>query len=284
MTAANASHTETENELLAMLNELNSISDSIPEPEPAAVVPDEISALEGIKTLALDFDVEKVATELDLSIAKVGTNVKIEEDELAQLVEAEAVEVVETKPAEETEAESVENVLSEVEKTASEKPVKASKNRAERKKTEQQLGAPPTETGAKKTRRGRFSLADLTEAQFEELGIDQAGFQESLQVMPVKAVDKVNNVLAWYFNGNELSVYTQISIKTLIKSGSCATSTIRLAMMSNPSKPYPSSTAGSQSGQMMSLLPLIGVATKPTAGQLQLNNSSAIVKKFNKEF
>lgn len=81
---------------------------------------------------------------------------------------------------------------------------------------------------------------------------------------------------------SDLSIYTIISVTHLIKSGSADTAGFRLAMMSNPEKPYPSSTASAQAGQMMSILPVLGMATRDDK-ILKIDEDSPLVKKFRSE-
>ena len=95
-------------------------------------------------------------------------------------------------------------------------------------------------------------------------------------------MDKVQNVMAWSQGLSDLSVYTIISVTHLVKTGSTDTAGFRLAMMSNPDKPYPSSTASAQAGQMMSILPVLGMATKD-GKVLRINEESPLIKKFKNE-
>lgn len=137
----------------------------------------------------------------------------------------------------------------------------------------------PSRTGARKK---RFSMDQLSDEVMAELGFERKAFMDGYNACPVKAMDKVQNVMAWSQGLAELSVYTQISVTHLIKSGVSDTAGFRLAMMSNPTKPYPSSTASAQAGQMMSILPVLGMAMKE-GKSLKLNESSPLVKKFKIE-
>ena len=115
-----------------------------------------------------------------------------------------------------------------------------------------------------------------------ELGFERKAFMDAYNACPVKAMDKVQNFMAWSQGLAELSVYTQISVTHLINAGTSDTAGFRLAMMSNPTKPYPSSTASAQAGQMMSILPVLGMAIKD-GKTLTLNEDSPLVKKFRRE-
>lgn len=131
-------------------------------------------------------------------------------------------------------------------------------------------------------RRKRFSMDQISDEAMASLGFERKAFMDGYNACPVKAMDKVQNVMAWSQGLSDLSVYTIISVTHLIKSGSADTAGFRLAMMSNPEKPYPSSTASAQAGQMMSILPVLGMATKD-GKTLKLNEESPLIKKFKSE-
>ena len=137
----------------------------------------------------------------------------------------------------------------------------------------------PSSTGARKK---RFSMDQLSDEVMAELGFERKAFMDAYNACPVKAMDKVQNFMAWSQGLAELSVYTQISVTHLINAGTSDTAGFRLAMMSNPTKPYPSSTASAQAGQMMSILPVLGMAIKD-GKTLTLNEDSPLVKKFRRE-
>lgn len=137
----------------------------------------------------------------------------------------------------------------------------------------------PSSTGARKK---RFSMDQLSDEVMAELGFERKAFMDGYNTCPIKAMDKVQNVMAWSQGLAELSVYTQISVTHLINAGASDTAGFRLAMMSNPTKPYPSSTASAQAGQMMSILPVLGMAIKD-GKTLTLNEDSPLVKKFKNE-
>ncbi|MDH0964425.1 hypothetical protein N5C89_16430 [Klebsiella michiganensis] len=151
----------------------------------------------------------------------------------------------------------------------------ASKTRSEPEKPKRS----PSSTGARKK---RFSMDQLSDEVMAELGFERKAFMDGYNTCPIKAMDKVQNVMAWSQGLAELSVYTQISVTHLINAGASDTAGFRLAMMSNPTKPYPSSTASAQAGQMMSILPVLGMAIKD-GKTLTLNEDSPLVKKFKNE-
>ncbi|HBM2881056.1 TPA: hypothetical protein LVL09_004878 [Klebsiella oxytoca] len=131
-------------------------------------------------------------------------------------------------------------------------------------------------------RRKRFSLDQLSDETMASLGFERKTFMDGYNACPVKAMDKVQNVMAWSQGLSDLSVYTIISVTHLVKTGSADTAGFRLAMMSNLDKPYPSSTASAQAGQMMSILPVLGMATKD-GKVLRINEESPLIKKFKSE-
>lgn len=165
----------------------------------------------------------------------------------------------------------------EVAEAPAEAPVEApaSKTRSEPEKPKRS----PSSTGARKK---RFSMDQLSDEVMAELGFERKTFMDGYNACPVKVMDKVQNVMAWSQGLAELSVYTQISVTHLINAGTSDTAGFRLAMMSNPTKPYPSSTASAQAGQMMSILPVLGMAIKD-GKTLTLNEDSPLVKKFKNE-
>ncbi|AXO58232.1 TPA: hypothetical protein MIB26_23325 [Klebsiella pneumoniae] len=125
-------------------------------------------------------------------------------------------------------------------------------------------------------------MDQLSDEVMAELGFERKAFMDGYNTCPIKAMDKIQNVMAWSQGLAELSVYTQISVTHLINTGASDTAGFRLAMMSNPTKPYPSSTASAQAGQMMSILPVLGMAIKD-GKTLTLNEDSPLVKKFKNE-
>lgn len=171
--------------------------------------------------------------------------------------------------------ESAAAVLSE---SAIEEPKEEATPEPEKKAEEQQTKEKREPT----VRRKRFSLDQLSDEVMAGLGFERKSFMDGYNACPVKAMDKVQNVMAWSQGLAELSVYTVISVTHLINSGTSDTAGFRLAMMSNPEKPYPSSTASAQAGQMMSILPVLGMATKE-GKMLTLNQESPLVKKFKSE-
>lgn len=145
------------------------------------------------------------------------------------------------------------------------------KPKTERKKTERSPGKP------------RFTLEGKDESFYSAAGLENEVFSAAFEKAPVKAKDKILNLLNWFSGGPEISVYTVIAMRHLLESKSATSNSIKLALMSNPDKPYPLSTASTQAGQMMAVFPATGIALRE-GGNLTLNEESPIVKKFVAEY
>lgn len=132
------------------------------------------------------------------------------------------------------------------------------------------------------TRGARFTFDGKDEAFFEKAGLKREDFMKCYNEAPVKAMDKIQNIMHWFSGGPDLSVYTRISLHSLIADKTASSNSLKLAMMSYPEKPYPVGTASTQAGQMMAVFPSLGIATKE-GKSLALNPDSPIVKKFMAE-
>ncbi|KWW08277.1 hypothetical protein [Escherichia fergusonii] len=133
------------------------------------------------------------------------------------------------------------------------------------------------------TRGPRFTLDDKEQSFFENAGLDKESFLAAYEKAPVKAKDKVLNLLNWFSGGPDISVYTVISLRHIIEANVATSNSIKIALMSNPEKPYPLNTASTQAGQMMAVFPATGVALRE-GGNLTLNVESPIIKKFKAEY
>ncbi|PHM52322.1 hypothetical protein [Xenorhabdus hominickii] len=131
----------------------------------------------------------------------------------------------------------------------------------------------------KESVRPRFQLIDLTNEDCEKLGLVKETMIEAIAKCPLKAQDKALNIAQWALRSNELSVYTQLGIECLIKNGTATSESFRLYMMSNPSNPYPTGTAGTQAGQLMAVFPAMGMATRD-GRTVTLSPESPLVKLF----
>ena len=258
MSATNSTAKESSNaDLIAMLSELDGLS-SIEEPD---VLKEEVVEVKKSSTYTTD----DLFSEL-LPLVSAEKPVRSEEEAIKELLSNidDEIKPIE-KPIEVAEAPVEAPVVEE----------QASETRSEPEKPKRS----PSSTGARKK---RFSMDQLSDEVMAELGFERKAFMDGYNNCPIKAMDKIQNVMAWSQGLAELSVYTQISVTHLINTGASDTAGFRLAMMSNPTKPYPSSTASAQAGQMMSILPVLGMAIKD-GKTLTLNEDSPLVKKFKNE-
>lgn len=261
MSATNSTAKESSNaDLIAMLSELDGLS-SIEEPD---VLKEEVVEVKKSSTYTTD----DLFSEL-LPLVSAEKPVRSEEEAIKELLSNIDDEI---KPIEKS-IEVVEEPVEAVAAPVAEEQASDTKSEPEKPKRS------PSSTGARKK---RFSMDQLSDEVMAELGFERKAFMDAYNACPVKAMDKVQNFMAWSQGLAELSVYTQISVTHLINAGTSDTAGFRLAMMSNPTKPYPSSTASAQAGQMMSILPVLGMAIKD-GKTLTLNEDSPLVKKFRRE-
>ncbi|ENO7467533.1 hypothetical protein ACB435_004060 [Enterobacter hormaechei] len=150
-------------------------------------------------------------------------------------------------------------------------------------KVEVKESKPQKAIGERAPAKPRFTLADKDEAFYAKAGLESAVFSEAFDKAPVKAKDKILNLLNWFSGGPEISIYTVIAMRHILETKTATSNSIKLALMSYPEKPYPLNTASTQAGQMMAVFPATGVATRE-GGCLTLNDDSPIVKKFIAEY
>lgn len=131
--------------------------------------------------------------------------------------------------------------------------------------------------------KSRFTLEGKDESFYATAGLESESFTAAFEGAPVKAKDKILNLLNWFSGGPEISVYTVIAMRHILDANTATSNSIKLALMSNPEKPYPLNTASTQAGQMMAVFPATGIATRE-GGNLTLNKESPIVKKFIAEY
>ncbi|MDO2421152.1 hypothetical protein Q2406_00525 (plasmid) [Klebsiella pneumoniae] len=126
----------------------------------------------------------------------------------------------------------------------------------------------------------RFTLEGKDESFYATAGLESESFTAAFEGAPVKAKDKILNLLNWFSGGPEISVYTVIAMRHILDANTATSNSIKLALMSNPEKPYPLNTASTQAGQMMAVFPATGIATRE-GGNLTLNKESPIVQKIH---
>ena len=256
MSSTHTSHKSSNDDLIAMLSELDGL-DKMPEPE--VVAPDVIEVNKQTGST------EDLFSELLPFVEK--NNIESENADISALligIEDEIEPPAAKKPKANAKQKTVIEEKAEPEETVISVPAEGK-----------------VETKAKIGRK-RFTLDDLGEEAFKTAGLERVSFMGDYNNCPVKAMDKVQNVMAWSQGLAELSVYTVIAMTHLVNTEASDTSGIRLAMMNNPAKPYPASTASAQAGQMMSVLPTLGMAVK-NGKTLSLNADSPLVKKFKSE-
>ncbi|GAA0353612.1 hypothetical protein L9H26_18960 [Morganella psychrotolerans] len=232
----------------------------------AAVVTKQVSAVEAvIPTTTVDS-----SEDLDAVLSKLSDDLGSEEPDLNKIIEPEP-------EPEEAKAESVAVAAAVVDPADAPVYTVAAKPRRKRKAAAETGGS--TEPAKPREPRSKMSLDDLTDEDCGKIGVDKAALVEAYEKCPVKAKDKVVNLIQWAVKGNELSVYTQLCIENLIKNNTSTSEMFRLHMMSNPTRPYPAATAGSQAGQLMAVLPALNIADR-VGKNLTLKADSPIVKLF----
>ncbi|WBM72964.1 hypothetical protein OH773_22230 (plasmid) [Buttiauxella sp. WJP83] len=267
------------------LDELTAMLQSLDDPAEKAVranpVHDDIDDLLANLDSNIAKPVEVVAEEVMAEQPSEANNLANVFEELEKGHESvKVVEVIETQePSQETEAQQ------EAEPAVAEKV------------GEEALNNPTTETSFKdshvpdrikqkpdrSSKKQRFSLESKDEAFFTGAGLERGVFMEAFEKAPVKAKDKISNLLNWFGGGPEISIYTVIAIRHILETKDATSNSIKLALMSNPEKPYPLNTASTQAGQMMAVFPATGIATRD-GGNLTLNKASPLVKKFIAEY
>lgn len=232
--------------LIAMLNELDTPR------QPSKEATEEI-----LKDLSLEVDVEFVASSIEEETAFNGEKLLEQIEEDANFASGKLPDPVPEICVSEPEPEKVTETQEE----------KATEPR-------------PQKIASKKQK--RFSLDELDGTFFDGLSLERTTFMAAYNAAPLKAMDKMHNILAWYSGRAELSVYTQIALSHLLETKVVTSNSLKMAMMSNPSKPYPVSTASSQAGQMIAALPALGIAVKE-GKDLTLNPDSPLLKKFQSD-
>lgn len=236
----------------------------------AVVVTKQVSAVEAvIPATTVDSN-----EDLDAVLSKLSDDLGSEEPDLSTIVEPEpAPEEVKAESDLVAISDSVSSPVDAPVYTVAAKPRRKRKAKTEAETDESTKPAKPREP------RSKMSLDDLTDEDCEKIGVDKTALVEAYEKCPVKAKDKVLNLIQWAVKGNELSVYTQLCIENLIKNNTSTSEMFRLHMMSNPSRPYPAATAGSQAGQLMAVLPALNIADR-IGKNLTLKADSPIVKLF----
>ncbi|MCU6236701.1 hypothetical protein KWH75_06420 [Morganella morganii] len=260
---------ETANGAMADLDSLSAQLDALD----AAVLTRQVSAVEAV----IPATTVDSSEDLDAVLSKLSDDLGSEEPDLSMIVEPEPV--AEEVKAEEVKAESDLVEISDSVSSPVDAPVYTVAPKPRRKRKAAAETGESAETAKPREPRSKMSLDDLTDEDCGKIGVDKAALVEAYEKCPKKAKDKVANLIQWAVKGNELSVYTQLCIENLIKNNTSTSEMFRLHMMSNPTRPYPAATAGSQAGQLMAVLPALNIADR-VGKNLTLKADSPIVKLF----
>ena len=98
---------------------------------------------------------------------------------------------------------------------------------------------------------------------------------EDLDSLPKKVGEKAVNLIAHIAGGAGLSCYTRIALEMLLESGEL---TSKALYERYKARPYSEGTSRSQCGQLMQLLPAMGIAERPVPGCLVLIKDSPIAE------
>lgn len=110
---------------------------------------------------------------------------------------------------------------------------------------------------------GELSTKDLTELLKERM--------TSLDTLPKKVGEKAVNLIAHLAGNSKLSCYTEIALEMLLETGELSSKALYDRYKA---RPYSEGTSRSQCGQLMQLLPAMGIAERPTSGSLTLVKDS----------
>ncbi|GJA98245.1 hypothetical protein [Aeromonas caviae] len=108
-----------------------------------------------------------------------------------------------------------------------------------------------------------LSTKDLAELLKERMA--------SLDTLPKKVGEKAVNLIAHLAGNAKLSCYTEIALEILLETGELSSKTLYDRYKA---RPYSEGTSRSQCGQLMQLLPAMGIAERPTTGSLTLVKDS----------
>lgn len=108
-----------------------------------------------------------------------------------------------------------------------------------------------------------LSTKDLTELLKERMS--------SLDTLPKKVGEKAVNLIAHLAGSSKLSCYTEIALEMLLETGELSSKALYDRYKA---RPYSEGTSRSQCGQLMQLLPAMGIAERPTSGSLTLVKDS----------
>lgn len=262
-------------DILDALAELDAMIDA--SAATAAVEPVVETIVEDLDALEVVLETDAAATDEIVDLSELEAIIGLDAPEAAAPSDADVEQVekdlalVEAREEiyEETEVEPV-----ALETKAEEKPVKV-KARAIR--TE----GPATPSSALLARLGSVDAvathlhtsADDAKLSSEELIAQVKARMTDLDKLPKKVGEKAVNLIAHLAGGAQLSCYTQIALTMLMEKGELTSSELVARYLA---RPYSEGTSRSQCGQMMALLPALGIAERPTTGKLVLIADSPI--------
>ncbi len=110
-----------------------------------------------------------------------------------------------------------------------------------------------------------LSTKDLTDLLKERMA--------SLDTLPKKVGEKAVNLIAHLAGNSKLSCYTEIALEMLLETGELSSKALYDRYKA---RPYSEGTSRSQCGQLMQLLPAMGIAERPTPGTLTLVKDSPL--------
>lgn len=97
----------------------------------------------------------------------------------------------------------------------------------------------------------------------------------SIDGLDKKTREKACNLFDFVANGGKLSIYTRLTLEGLVASGGRMTS--KQVYEHLLATPYKEKTARRQASEMVALFPVVGIASKPERGVLELNGDSTLV-------
>ncbi|MEQ4693967.1 hypothetical protein [Providencia manganoxydans] len=260
-----------------LLSALDPQSSDVVEDKKIKSEPIVIDAMSELDKLAAELntldslDLSAEPTKDDNSVLVVAPNNVVDEDlgsvlfQLSEQFEDEKPNIEAIKPAEVIEVE--EETSAKIETVEAAKPVSEE--------------APKPKKATSTEPKTRLDINALTKSDCEKLGVDKSVLLANYELCPKKAKEKVLNIIQWALKGVELSIYTQLCFECLINNNTATSEMMRINMMSNPTRPYPSETAGTQAGQLMATFPAMKIADR-VGKNITIIPTSPLVELFKK--
>ncbi|THB27359.1 hypothetical protein [Providencia sp. MGF014] len=262
-----------------LLSALDPQSSDVVEDKKIKSEPIVIDAMSELDKLAAELntldslDLSAEPTKDDNSVLVVAPNNVVDEDlgsvlsQLSEQFEDEKPNIEAIKPAEVIEVE--EETSAKIETVEAAKPVSEE--------------APKPKKATSTEPKTHLDINALTKSDCEKLGVDKSVLLANYELCPKKAKEKVLNIIQWALKGVELSIYTQLCFECLINNNTATSEMMRINMMSNPTRPYPSATAGTQAGQLMATFPAMKIADR-VGKNITIIPTSPLVELFKKHY